>query len=85
MWQQKTPIRDWLGLREALGLTQREMADLICVSRRTVQVLETDPRARPHRATMVILRARLADRRLAARLRSAAYPHPWPQDVLECN
>lgn len=71
---------DWRGLRRALGLTQREMAQLLCLSRQEVGNLERGHRRNVHAGTLMHLRAWLQSPELCERLRGARFPHPFPED-----
>ena len=71
---------DWRGLRQALGLTQADMAVLLCVHPAEVARFESG-RRNPHRAVIVLLRAWLLHPIFRQRLDKVSYPHPFPEDV----
>lgn len=73
-------IDDWAALRRALGLTQREMSTLLCLSERQIINLERSRTRRPHPASLMLLRAWLRDPVFRRRLAETGYPHPWPED-----
>ncbi len=72
---------DWRGLRLALGLTQQQMCELLCVDRKTLYRLEVGRLAAPLRASRTLLRAWLRDPELRRRLEAAGFPHPFPEDL----
>ncbi len=75
-------INDWQELRDALGLTQQEMAMVLAISDREVRRLETGAVNEISPATELILRAVLRDPEFRRRLDAANYPHPYPGDLL---
>ncbi len=74
-------IEDWQALRRALGLTQSEMAELLCISRRQVVRLEQKDALQPHKSTVMLLRTWLQEPEFRRRLAEAGYPYPFPEDI----
>ncbi len=71
----------WLELREALGLTQAEMAALLCISERQLRRIERGIYRRPPPASMLVLRARLRHPEMRRRLEAAGVQYPFPEDL----
>ena len=71
---------DWRGLRQVLGLTQADMAVLLCVHHTEVARFENG-RRNPHKAALVLLRAWLLHPIFMERLKKGRYSHPFPEDV----
>jgi predicted transcriptional regulator len=65
----------------ALGLTQQQMADLLFLSDSAISYLETPPHKCPHLQTIMLIRYHLAKPEFARKLKSAGYPHPYPEDL----
>lgn len=74
-------IPDWRRFRVALGLTQRDLAELLCISTRHVRRLETIPHHCPSAASVMLLRAWLRHPEYRRRLEVADYAHPFPEDL----
>jgi transcriptional regulator with XRE-family HTH domain len=73
-------VPDWRALREALGLTQEEFAELLSLSRTGVQWIEAQqPHRCPSRQTVTLLQLWLSTPTLRRRLELAGYPHPYPE------
>ncbi|MDA8189776.1 MAG: hypothetical protein M0T85_16675 [Dehalococcoidales bacterium] len=74
-------IKDWRALRKALGLSQVEMARLLCLRRSRLAEMEQTTACRVHNSTIMLLRAWLQHPKLRERLQSANYPYPFPDDI----
>ncbi len=70
-------ISDWRAVRYALGLTQREMAEVLDISRRAVQWVEQKPHRCPRRVTVQSLRVALYHPEAQRRLAAAGFPNPF--------
>lgn len=75
------PIIKWRLLRKALGLSQANFAAILSISPRQIIKLEQAERPRCHDATLTMLRICLRDPELQSRLKTAGYPHPFPEDM----
>ena len=73
-------VADWRGLREALRLTQEEMADRLHISVRQVARLEHPPHRCPREATIWFLRHMLRHSPYRDRLQAAGFPNPFEED-----
>ena len=76
-------VVDWRGLRRALGLTHRQMSEVLCIHERNVYQLEAGTYAAPSRASMMLLRAWLQHPEFRQRLQATGYPHPFPEDLAD--
>lgn len=74
-------VGDWKALREALHLTQVQMAAHLGLTWRQVQRLEQRPHRCPRAQTILFLRLLLRQPMMVERLRRAGYRHPWPEDL----
>ncbi len=50
----KRHCADWRNIRHALGLTQHEMAELVCMSEREIKYIEAGHLAPPGPATVIL-------------------------------
>lgn len=74
-------VFDWRGLRLALELTHKQMAEILCIQERNVYQLEAGNYAAPSRASMMLLRAWLQHPEFRQRLKVKGHPHPFPEDL----
>lgn len=74
----RRPI-DWRGLRTAIGMTQKEFADLLTIGVNTVRRYEAGS-SRPRQSHITLLRVALSMPELMERRRAARFPHPFPED-----
>lgn len=84
MTHKRQPDIDWRGLRNAMGLTQRELADLLCVSRQEIANIEGGRRY-PAASSLMLLRVWLTHPTYRERLAEADYPTPFPEDLHALN
>jgi transcriptional regulator with XRE-family HTH domain len=71
-------VSDWAQLRHAIGLTQQEMADLLCISGRQVSRMETKKEhSCPRRSSLMLLKFWLDDPKLKAKVRKAGVHNPF--------
>lgn len=81
------PVSSWRALRYALGLRQRDMAEMLGLALSSVADLEraSGRAGRGHRCPRDIHVERLRDYlrlpELRKRLERAGHPHPFPDDV----
>lgn len=76
----QSPV-DWRAIRLALGLRQRELAQLLYVSPPFVSQLESGT-AKPSKQTLAILRSWLLTPEYRKRLADAGMAYPFPDDLV---
>lgn len=71
---------EWRRIRLALGLSQKQLGEVLLMEQGPVSLLESGKRC-PDRRTVHLLRTYLAIPLSQALLARYGVPHPWPEDI----